>query len=199
MLRAVDTDDGDGATTPTPCPFCEIVAGRRPQEIVYADDTVVGFLCEPPATWGHVLVVPRLHRADIWDIRPEEAAAAFVAARLLATVVRDDLGAVGVNLRQNSGSKAGQDVFHFHLHVVPRYADDTLLPGRGGRPVIAGRNAVSLARTRSPVRHRRTRRLDALQWLGKYRLELELLRVCLARHLPIVAYMSTRSLHAVSV
>jgi histidine triad (HIT) family protein len=113
----------------TTCPFCEIVAGRQPQEIVYDDETVVGFLCEPPATWGHVLVVPRRHRADIWDIPPKEAAAAMVAARLLARVVRDDLGAVGVNLRQNSGGQAGQDVFHFHLHVVPRYPDDTLLPG----------------------------------------------------------------------
>jgi len=51
------------------------------------------------------------------------------AARLLARVVRDELGAIGVNLRQNSGSRAGQDVFHFHLHVVPRYEDDTVLPG----------------------------------------------------------------------
>jgi histidine triad (HIT) family protein len=111
------------------CPFCEIVAGRRSQEIVYADNAVIGFLCEPPATWGHVLVVPRSHRSDIWEIAPDEAAAAILAARLLATIVRDDLGAVGVNLRQNNGANAGQDVFHFHLHIVPRYADDTLLPG----------------------------------------------------------------------
>ena len=105
---------------PAPCPFCEIMSGRRPQEIVYADDTVVGFLCEPPATWGHVLIIPRRHRADIWDIPPQEAASAIVAAQLVAEVVRENLGAVGVNLRQNSGRKAGQDVFHFHLHVVPR-------------------------------------------------------------------------------
>jgi histidine triad (HIT) family protein len=111
------------------CPFCEIVAGRRAEEIVYSDDAVVAFLCEPPATWGHVLVVPRQHRTDIWDTPPEEAASAMLAARLLAEVARDDLGAVGVNLRQNNGSKAGQDVFHFHLHLVPRYPDDTLLPG----------------------------------------------------------------------
>jgi histidine triad (HIT) family protein len=113
----------------SPCVFCEIVAGRKAQEIVYADETVVGFLCEPPATWGHMLVVPRVHRADIWQIQADEAAAAFVAARLLSEVVRDELNAVGVNLRQNNGSKAGQDVFHFHLHVVPRYPHDRLLPG----------------------------------------------------------------------
>lgn len=111
------------------CPFCEIVAGRQPQETVYADESVVGFLCEPPATWGHLLIVPRRHRVDIWDVARDEIASAILACRLLAEVVRDDLGAVGVNLRQNNGSKAGQDVFHFHLHLVPRYEGDTLLPG----------------------------------------------------------------------
>jgi histidine triad (HIT) family protein len=129
-MRHLDVhDDSNGAIASAPCPFCEIVAGRRRQEIVYADDTVVGFLCEPPATWGHVLIVPRQHRTDIWEIPSEEAGSAIVAAKLVAEVVRSELGAVGVNLRQNSGSKAGQDVFHFHLHVVPRYSDDTLLAG----------------------------------------------------------------------
>ena len=59
-----------------------------------------------------------------------ELASVIRVAHVLATVVRDDLGAVGVNLRQNNGAKAGQDVFHFHLHVVPRYEDDKVGPGR---------------------------------------------------------------------
>ena len=111
------------------CVFCRIVLGDVHQEIVYEDGRVVAFLCEPPATWGHVLVVPRAHRRDIWDIEPDEAVAAMSAALRIAGVVREELGAVGVNLRQNSGAKAGQDVFHFHLHVVPRYEDDSVLPG----------------------------------------------------------------------
>jgi histidine triad (HIT) family protein len=111
------------------CPFCEINAGSSEQEIVYSDDDLVAFLCEPPATWGHTLVTSRVHRRDIWAIEPAEAAVAMVLAQRLARVMRDELGAVGVNLRQNSGSKAGQDVFHFHLHVVPRYDDDTVQPG----------------------------------------------------------------------
>lgn len=110
------------------CPFCEIVAGRR-EELVYANESVAAFLCDPPATSGHTLIVPRLHRTDIWDVTREEAAAAVELARRLAEVMRDRLGATGVNLRQNSGAGAGQDVFHFHLHVVPRYVDDTVLPG----------------------------------------------------------------------
>jgi len=111
------------------CPLCEIVAGRQPKEIVYADASVVAFLCEPPATEGHLLVVPRAHRRDIWSIPRNEATAAMSAAHLLAGVIREALGATGVNLRQNNGGRAGQDVFHFHLHVVPRYEDDTVLPG----------------------------------------------------------------------
>ena len=110
------------------CPFCEIVAGRR-EELVYANESVAAFLCDPPATSGHTLIVPRVHRSDIWDIAPSEAAAAVELARRLAEVMRDRLGATGVNLRQNSGARAGQDVFHFHLHVVPRYEGDTVLPG----------------------------------------------------------------------
>jgi histidine triad (HIT) family protein len=111
------------------CVFCEISVGQIDQEVVYADDRVIAFLCEPPATWGHTLVIPRAHRPDIWTVEPSEAQAAMALAQRLAHVMRDELGAVGVNLRQNSGSRAGQDVFHFHLHVVPRYEDDTVLPG----------------------------------------------------------------------
>ncbi len=113
-----------------PCPFCEVVAGHRQHgEIVHSDGSIVAFLCEPPATSGHTLIVPRAHRSDIWDVEPAEAAAAVELARLLAHVMREDLGALGVNLRQNSGERSGQDVFHFHLHVVPRYENDTVQPG----------------------------------------------------------------------
>ena len=106
------------------CPFCAIVEGRRDQEII-----AVAFLCEPPATQGHTLIVPRLHRTDIWDTNPDELSQMAELAHRLAAVMRDRLGATGINLRQNSGARAGQDVFHFHLHVVPRYEDDTVQPG----------------------------------------------------------------------
>ena len=105
------------------------MAGRPGEEILYEDDLVVAFLCEPPATWGHLLVVPREHREDIWSIGAQEATAVMSAAHRLAAVLRDELGAEGVNRRQNSGLRAGQDVFHFHLHLVPRYEGDTVQPG----------------------------------------------------------------------
>ena len=69
------------------CPFGEIIAGRASQEVVaYEDESVVAFLCEPPAMWGHLLIVPRPHRSDIWSIRPEEATAVMTAAHVLARV-----------------------------------------------------------------------------------------------------------------
>ena len=74
------------------CVFCEIVAGECEQEIVAANDDVLAFLCEPPATWGHTLIVPRAHRRDIWTVEPEEAAASIELARRLARVMRDELG-----------------------------------------------------------------------------------------------------------
>lgn len=114
---------------PRPVVFCEILAKRRSQQIVYEDNMTAAFLCEPPATWGHVLVVPRAHRADIWSIGADEMASVIHVAWLLSDIARSELGAVGVNLRQNNGTRAGQDVFHFHMHVVPRYKDDTLLQG----------------------------------------------------------------------
>jgi histidine triad (HIT) family protein len=109
-----------------PCVFCEIVAGERDQDVVYEDELVVAFLSQPQATWGHTLVVPRTHRSDIWEIEQDEAEAAIRAGRLIATVLRDEIGAEGVNLRQNNGGLAGQDVFHFHLHLMPRYEGDGL-------------------------------------------------------------------------
>ena len=111
------------------CPFCAIVEGVRDQEIVASDGDSVAFLCEPPATQGHTLIVPRRHRSDIWDVEEDELLRMAEMARRLAAVMRERLGATGINLRQNSGARAGQDVFHFHLHVVPRYEDDTVQPG----------------------------------------------------------------------
>jgi histidine triad (HIT) family protein len=108
------------------CAFCEIIIGHRKQEIVHSDETVVAFLCEPPAVWGHVLVVPRRHVRDVWGIGPDELSAVAAAAKRLADALRTAVNAEGISLRQNSGDASGQDVFHFHLHVIPRRADDNL-------------------------------------------------------------------------
>jgi histidine triad (HIT) family protein len=89
---------------------------------------VAAFLCEPPAAWGHVLVVPREHVTDIWDVEEGTFQLVAAVAHRLAHALRPALGAKGINVRQNSGEVAGQDVFHFHVHVIPRYEGDTLGP-----------------------------------------------------------------------
>lgn len=109
--------------------FCQIAAGDLPSWIVMSNEHVVAFLDKKPATRGHMLIVTREHRRDLWALLPNEATAAMSAARQLAHAARSALGATGMNLKQNNGEEAGQDVFHFHLHVIPRYPDDTVLPG----------------------------------------------------------------------
>jgi histidine triad (HIT) family protein len=116
------------------CVICRILAGELPARFLYADQTVVSFLDVAPATPGHALVVPRVHRRDLWDIDDEELAAVNIAARKVAAALRDVLAAPGMWLHQVSGEAAGQDVFHYHVHVIPRYGGDTVQPGWGEPP-----------------------------------------------------------------
>jgi histidine triad (HIT) family protein len=108
------------------CLFCKIVAGEIPAVRVHEDDRTVGFMDINPATRGHLLVVPREHVANVHEIDPEDLKAVVVAAKGLAQRVRDNLGADGVNLLNSTGSVAWQTVFHFHMHVIPRYENDPL-------------------------------------------------------------------------
>jgi len=110
--------------TDADCIFCKIVAQTVPTTIIAEDDRVVAFLDTAPATDGHALVIPRSHSADLTDIDPDDLAAVARLAQQLSARMRDRLGADGVNLLQCSGEAAWQTVFHFHLHVIPRYGDD---------------------------------------------------------------------------
>ena len=118
----------------TDCVFCGILAGDIPARFLYADDTVVSFLDIAPATRGHALVVPRAHRRDLWEIEDDELVAVSLAARQVARALRDVLGAPGMWLHHVSGEAAGQDVFHYHVHLIPRYDDDEVQPGWGAPP-----------------------------------------------------------------
>jgi histidine triad (HIT) family protein len=109
------------------CIFCGIVAGRIPARIVAEDERTVTFLDIHPATRGHCLVIPRAHADDLLSIRPEELVACSRAAQRIARRVIDELGADGVNLLNSSRPAAWQTVFHFHVHVIPRYAGDPLV------------------------------------------------------------------------
>ena len=103
------------------CIFCAIVAGEAPAEIIYTDDHCLAFLDIAPVARGHTLVIPKIHRADLSDIGPDRAAQVMRAAITVAGMLQDRLEPAGMNLLQATGPLAGQTVFHFHLHVLPRY------------------------------------------------------------------------------
>ena len=123
------------------CLFCKIVAGELPATVVAEDDRTVSFMDINPATPGHALVVPRDHATDLLSIPAEDLEAVTVAAQRLAHRAKEALGADGVNLLNSCGAAAWQTVFHFHMHVIPRYEDDPLrlpwVPGPGDADEIA--------------------------------------------------------------
>jgi len=107
------------------CVFCKIVANELPSSVVYGTDTVAAFMDIDPVTRGHVLVVPRVHLPDLADLSDELAAEMFsIARRLAAALRRSSLQCEGINLFYADGEAASQEVFHAHLHVFPRFADD---------------------------------------------------------------------------
>jgi histidine triad (HIT) family protein len=108
------------------CLFCGIVAGTIPSETIDSDERTVAFMDINPATAGHALVVPRQHSADLLEIGEDDLAATALAAQRLARRMKDVLGADGINLINACGAAAWQTVFHFHIHVVPRYEGDPL-------------------------------------------------------------------------
>ncbi|MGZ5333110.1 MAG: HIT family protein [Solirubrobacterales bacterium] len=117
------------------CLFCGIVAGDVPGQIVDSDEQTVAFMDINPATRGHALVVPRKHSENLMDISEEDLAATMIAAQRLSKRIDEVLDPDGFNILNASGPVAWQTVFHFHLHVIPRYEDDPLkLPWvpRGG-------------------------------------------------------------------
>jgi histidine triad (HIT) family protein len=108
------------------CIFCAIAKGEGPATIVAEDDRTVAFMDIMPATRGHLLVIPRAHSVDLLSVDPDDLNATMQAAKAMAQRVKDRLGADGVNLLNSCGSAAWQTVFHFHIHVIPRWDDDPL-------------------------------------------------------------------------
>jgi histidine triad (HIT) family protein len=123
------------------CLFCGIVAGDVPGQIVDSDEHTVAFMDINPATRGHALVVPRRHSADLMEVSDEDLSYTMLAARRLARRIREALKPDGFNILNSCGSAAWQTVFHFHLHVIPRYQGDPLklpwVPGPGDADEIA--------------------------------------------------------------
>jgi histidine triad (HIT) family protein len=123
------------------CIFCKILAGELPAQIVDEDERTIAFMDIAPATRGHALVIPREHARDLLEVGPEDLEATILAAKRLAARACERLGADGVNLLNSCGAAAWQTVFHFHIHVIPRYEGDPLrlpwIPSPGDAQEIA--------------------------------------------------------------
>jgi histidine triad (HIT) family protein len=131
------------------CIFCDIVAGDTPAEIVDSDEDTVAFMDINPATPGHALVVPRAHSADLIEISDLDLERTALAARRLAVRIERALDPAGFNILNACRSAAWQTVFHFHLHVIPRYRDDSLkLPW-----IPRGAESDEIARTAALIRN----------------------------------------------
>jgi histidine triad (HIT) family protein len=108
------------------CIFCKIIAGELPAQIIDENERTIAFMDINPGTRGHLLVVPRQHARDLMAIDQEDLAATMYTAQRMARRVVERLDADGVNLLNSRGEAAWQTVFHFHVHVIPRYKDDPL-------------------------------------------------------------------------
>ena len=106
------------------CIFCKLANKEIPTNIIYEDDRFTVILDASPATKGHALILPKNHAANIYELPDEDASAVFVLAKKLATKMTEILHCDGFNIVQNNGEVAGQTVFHFHMHLIPRYLND---------------------------------------------------------------------------
>ena len=123
------------------CIFCKIAAGEIPSTALYEDDKVKVIFDAGPATLGHALVLPKTHAANVFEIDDETLAHAHIVTKKVATALKEATGCKGINILQNNGEVAGQTVFHFHMHIIPRIKGDTVnvgwVPGTADNDTIA--------------------------------------------------------------
>jgi histidine triad (HIT) family protein len=111
------------------CIFCKIAGGDIPTNAIYEDNDYKVILDMSPATRGHALILPKEHYKNIYEMPEERVAGAFRLAKKMAQTMTDKLGADGFNIVQNNNEIAGQTVFHFHIHLIPRYEGDGQVVG----------------------------------------------------------------------
>ena len=119
-----------GSSDPSPdsCIFCAIAAGKAPAVVVHEDEHTVAFMDINPANKGHVLVIPKRHSRDLFEVETEDALHVMRTVQRVARAVDKALRPDGINLIQANRRAAFQSVYHFHMHVIPRWFDDGLVP-----------------------------------------------------------------------
>lgn len=108
------------------CIFCKLANGELETNTLYEDDDFRVIFDLSPATEGHVLILPKEHYANVFELPTELASKVYVLAKKIATALKEITGCSGVNILQNNGEAAGQTVFHFHMHIIPRYHEEIL-------------------------------------------------------------------------
>ncbi len=132
------------------CIFCLIVAGKIPSTKVYEDSKVLAFLDINPVTEGHTLVVPKTHWETISQVPDAELGTIFEVVKQLATNLKEKLGADGLNIMQNNGPAAGQEIPHFHVHIIPRKINDGRFKLRPGKKAEGGALDKTLQKLKEP-------------------------------------------------
>ncbi|WP_050614240.1 HIT family protein [Bacillus testis] len=105
------------------CVFCGIINGDIPCSKVYEDEHVLAFLDLSQVTKGHTLVIPKVHKKNVYELTPEIAGHVFAAVPKIANAIKTEFNPIGMNVLNNNGEAAGQSVFHFHIHLLPRYGE----------------------------------------------------------------------------
>lgn len=108
------------------CIFCKIIAGVIPSATVYEDNNFKAILDISPAAKGHIIILSKKHCENLMELDDQSAAEALLVARKLAKAMKAELNCDGINMLQNNGEAAGQTVFHYHIHLVPRFKGDTV-------------------------------------------------------------------------
>ena len=103
------------------CIFCKIVRRQAPSSVVYEDEWIMAFMDIRPVSEGHTLVIPKKHFVDVFDTPNDELAAMYVLSKRIALAVKKATGADGITIVQQNGEAAGQDIFHIHVHIIPRF------------------------------------------------------------------------------
>lgn len=111
------------------CVFCRINRGEIPSTTIYENEEFRVMLDRFPASKGHILILPKKHVEDIYDLEPESAGRLFQLATMFASIIKRAFGNDGLNIIQNNGKAAGQTVPHYHLHMIPRYENDHMQLG----------------------------------------------------------------------
>ena len=111
------------------CIFCKIIAGEIPSATIYENEECKVILDRFPAAEGHMLILPKNHTPNLFEIDPEQAGRLFTLAAKIAREVKEELGLEHMNVLQNNGTVAGQTVFHFHIHLIPRREGDGIKMG----------------------------------------------------------------------